>query len=110
MPERQTPPPPERDTPGLRPRPRTVEELTAQNVEAIQQLESAALSHGGRMDAIADKIAHFAGSALFLALHVGWFALWIVINVSPGIGHFDPYPFTFLTLVVSLEAIFLSSF
>ena len=52
----------------------------------------------------------FAGSALFLALHVAWFAAWIVINVSPGIGHFDPFPFTFLTLVVSLEAIFLSSF
>ena len=91
-------------------RPRTVDELTAQNVAAIQQLESAALSHGGRMDALADKVASFAGSALFLGLHVVWFAFWIVVNVSPGIGHFDPYPFTFLTLVVSLEAIFLSSF
>ena len=91
-------------------RPRTVDELTAQNVAAIQQLESAALSHGGRMDALADKVDSFAGSALFLGLHVVWFAFWIVVNVSPGIGHFDPYPFTFLTLVVSLEAIFLSSF
>jgi uncharacterized membrane protein len=43
-------------------------------------------------------------------LHVVWFTAWIAINVSPGIGHFDPFPFTFLTLVVSLEAIFLSSF
>ena len=110
MTELEASPKPDRDTPSPRPRPRTVEELTAQNVAAIQQLESAALSHGGRMDALADKIAHFAGSTLFLALHVAWFALWIVINVSPGIGHFDPYPFTFLTLVVSLEAIFLSSF
>jgi uncharacterized membrane protein len=97
--------PPRRHAP-----PRTVDELTAKNVAAIQQLESAALSHGGRMDALADKIAHFAGSALFLALHVAWFTGWIVINVSPGIDHFDPFPFTFLTLVVSLEAIFLSSF
>jgi len=87
-----------------------IEELTAQNVAAIQQLESAALSHAGLMDAVADRIAHFAGSALFLAMHVVWFAAWIAINVSPGIGHFDPFPFTFLTLVVSLEAIFLSSF
>jgi len=101
--------PPDR-APRRRPAPRTVEELTAQNVAAIQQLESAALSHAGLMDAVADRIAHFAGSALFLAMHVVWFAAWIAINVSPGIGHFDPFPFTFLTLVVSLEAIFLSSF
>jgi len=102
-------PPPDRVS-RRRPAPRTVEELTAQNVAAIQQLESAALSHAGLMDALADRIAHFAGSALFLAMHVVWFAAWIAINVSPGIGHFDPFPFTFLTLVVSLEAIFLSSF
>jgi uncharacterized membrane protein len=95
---------------GKRPPPRTVEELTERNVAAIQQLESAALSHGGRMDRVADRIAGFAGSTTFLALHVAWFAAWIVINVSPGIGHFDPFPFTFLTLVVSLEAIFLSTF
>jgi uncharacterized membrane protein len=98
-------------TKGKRPPPpRTVEELTERNVTAIQQLESAALSHGGRMDQLADRVAGFAGSALFLALHVAWFGAWIVINVSPGIGHFDPFPFTFLTLVVSLEAIFLSAF
>jgi uncharacterized membrane protein len=35
---------------------------------------------------------------------------WIIINIIPGVGHFDPFPFTFLTLVVSLEAIFLSTF
>ena len=92
------------------PPPRTVEELTERNVATIQQLESAALGHGGPMDALADRIGAFAGSAVFLALHVAWFAGWIVINVSPGIGHFDPFPFTFLTLVVSLEAIFLSAF
>jgi len=92
------------------PPPRTVEELTERNVATIQQLESAALGHGGPMDVLADRIARFAGSALFLALHVVWFAAWIGVNVSPGIGHFDPFPFTFLTLVVSLEAIFLSAF
>ncbi|MFL6692142.1 MAG: DUF1003 domain-containing protein, partial [Ramlibacter sp.] len=45
-----------------------------------------------------------------LFLHVAWFSAWIGGNVVPGIRHFDPYPFTFLTLVVSLEAIFLSAF
>lgn len=38
------------------------------------------------------------------------FGIWVVINALPGVSHFDPFPFTFLTLVVSLEAIFLSSF
>ena len=43
-------------------------------------------------------------------MHVVWFAGWILANGLPGIKHFDPFPFTFLTLVVSLEAIFLSTF
>jgi uncharacterized membrane protein len=43
----------------------------------------------------------------FLLLNAGWFALWIYLNVS-GKAAFDPYPFGFLTMVVSLEAIILS--
>jgi len=39
-----------------------------------------------------------------------WFAGWTIINIAPGIRHFDPFPFNFLTLIVSLEAIFLSTF
>ena len=39
-----------------------------------------------------------------------WFSVWIGINVWPGIKHVDPFPFIFLTLMVSLEAIFLSTF
>lgn len=39
-----------------------------------------------------------------------WFAAWIIINTVPGVDHFDSFPFNFLTLIVSLEAIFLSTF
>jgi uncharacterized membrane protein len=46
----------------------------------------------------------------FVWVHVAWFGGWVVLNVIPGIRHIDPFPFTFLTLVVSLEAIFLSTF
>ena len=43
--------------------------------------------------------------------HVGWFAAWILVNTGAvGIRPFDPFPFGLLTLVVSLEAIFLSIF
>jgi CRP/FNR family cyclic AMP-dependent transcriptional regulator len=62
------------------------------------------------VEKIADLIAEFSGSIIFLVLNALWFALWIVWNTLPFGGHFDPYPFGFLTMVVSLEAIFLSIF
>src|SRR5688572_3852341 len=62
------------------------------------------------MDRIADVIAAFSGSILFLVLNAAWFVGWILWNVAPFLPHFDPYPFGFLTMVVSLEAIFLSIF
>ena len=62
------------------------------------------------MERIADVIAEFSGSILFLVLNAMWFAFWIIWNVTPALKHFDPYPFGFLTMVVSLEAIFLSIF
>jgi uncharacterized membrane protein len=52
---------------------------------------------------IADAITSFAGSMTFVYVHIAWFTLWIVI----GIEH---YPFGLLTMIVSLEAIFLSTF
>src|SRR4029078_3192376 len=54
--------------------------------------------------------AQFCGSMTFVWVHVIWFAGWVLANTLPGLRPFDPYPFTFLTLVVSLEAIFLSTF
>jgi len=60
----------------------------------------------------ADWIAQFSGSIPFLLMHVVVFAVWLTVNwiQIPGIPQFDPYPFGFLTLAVSLEAIFLSVF
>ncbi|MFI5207220.1 MAG: DUF1003 domain-containing protein [Gemmatimonadales bacterium] len=58
---------------------------------------------------IADWIAWFSGSISFLLLHCVWFIIWVAINVKPlGVPQFDPYPFGLLTMIVSLEAIFLS--
>jgi uncharacterized membrane protein len=59
---------------------------------------------------VANWIADFSGSMPFLALNALIFLVWIVVNVEliPGIVAFDPYPFGFLTMSVSLEAIFLS--
>ena len=65
-----------------------------------------------RVQRTADWIAEFAGSIPFLLIHVGLFAFWLIVNwvPIPGVTQFDPYPFGFLTLAVSLEAIFLSVF
>lgn len=59
---------------------------------------------------IANWIADFSGSMPFLVLNALIFLAWIIINVEmvPGLDAFDPYPFGFLTMSVSLEAIFLS--
>ncbi|MBO0779310.1 MAG: DUF1003 domain-containing protein [Ktedonobacteraceae bacterium] len=60
---------------------------------------------------IADLIADFSGSIAFLLVNLAVFVVWIVVNtVGAGLLHFDPYPFQFLTMAVSLEAIFLSIF
>jgi len=52
---------------------------------------------------IADQITAFAGSMLFVYIHVVWFGLWIALGV-------EHYPYGLLTMIVSLEAIFLSTF
>ena len=57
---------------------------------------------------LADSITTFAGSMGFVGLHLLWFGAWIVINLLGP--RFDPFPFGLLTMIVSLEAIFLSTF
>jgi uncharacterized membrane protein len=86
------------------------DDLTRENVQSMRRVEEAALANRSRADRIAAFIARFCGSMPFVWLHVLAFAFWISANSWPGLAHWDPYPFTFLTLVVSLEAIFLSSF
>lgn len=88
----------------------SVDDLTQANVKAIQRLEHEASRVRGPMDRFADHVSAFCGSPTFFWVHVAWFAGWIAFNLQPGPRAFDPYPFTFLTLVVSLEAIFLSTF
>ncbi|MEU1168877.1 DUF1003 domain-containing protein [Streptomyces sp. NPDC005921] len=66
----------------------------------------------GTQDRIADAITAWAGTMGFVYLHALWFTVWIVCNEGVfGEGAiWDPYPFGLLTMIVSLEAIFLSTF
>jgi len=60
---------------------------------------------------VADWISWFSGSMTFLAVNVLWFVVWISVNVWQfHIPQFDPFPFGLLTMIVSLESIFLSCF
>ena len=68
--------------------------------------------HSTPLQRVADWIAWFSGSMPFLMINGGWFVIWIVLNtlILGSADAFDPYPFGLLTMIVSLEAIFLSCF
>jgi uncharacterized membrane protein len=83
-----------------------------ENFRAITAWEQAALHHRTRAERFSDWITEVAAGGPVLVAHVVWFALWIAANAGlvPGVAPFDPFPFPFLTMTVSLEAIFLSLF
>ena len=60
---------------------------------------------------LADAITDVSGRMAFVYLHAVWFAIWLLLNTGWfGLKPFDPYPYGLLTMIVSLEAIFLSTF
>ena len=79
------------------------------NVEKVVEIEEAQKQNRTGGEKISVLIADFCGSMVFVWVHVVWFGSWVLLN-SVFSFNFDPFPYTFLTLVVSLEAIFLSTF
>jgi uncharacterized membrane protein len=79
------------------------------NVQTIADLEAKSSAERRPLDRLSDRVSEFAGSPWFLLIHLLWFVAWTVANTLAR-KPVDPYPFTFLTLLVSLEAIFLTSF
>ena len=79
-----------------------------------QARQSLAAHHAAQRSTIeraADVLTRAAASTPFLVFHVVWFTAWILWNTGAfGTTPFDPFPFGLLTLIVSLEAIFLSIF
>lgn len=78
------------------------------NVRAVAELERQAIHHRTRMQSFTDRITAFAGSPAFISGHAIVFAFWIGLNHRPAA--FDPFPYSLLNVLVSLEAIFLSGF
>ena len=82
-----------------------------ENIDAIEEYRSQVEREGTLQDRLADWITRWSGSMWFVYMHVAWFGLWLAANLGLfGIEPFDPYPFGLLTMVVSLEAIFLATF
>lgn len=81
------------------------------NVEAIRAWQAHLRSRLLPSERLANWVARTAGQSAVIGAHVLWFGAWIGLNSGwLGFTPFDPYPYLLLTLVVSLEAIFLSLF
>lgn len=82
------------------------------NVETIAQVERQLLDQRSRTDRLGEGVARFFGSLSFIAAHVLFIAGWVLLNTNmiPGVSPFDPYPFAFLSLVVGIEFILLTTF
>ena len=89
-------------------------EIVRKNVAAIVSMQRKEAEGRTVQDRLAAVITAFSGSMAFVYIHATWFGLWFVLNLRilhiPYLTQFDPYPFGLLTVVVSLEAIFLSTF
>jgi uncharacterized membrane protein len=83
-----------------------------ENVEAIKAWDRALLLKRSGTQRISDVMTSAAASGASMLGHAIWFIAWIAINTRliPGLEPFDPFPFQLLTMLVSLEAIFLALF
>ena len=80
------------------------------NIRTIIRLRLKADRERSVQDQIADTITSFSGRMGFVYVHIVWFGLWILLNTGRGgVQAFDPFPYGLLTMIVSLEAIFLST-
>jgi uncharacterized membrane protein len=83
------------------------------NIRSTIEMHRRTIGSQSVQERLADLVTKFSGSMAFVYLHVIWFSVWILINTGilrvSGFEVFDPFPFSLLTLIVSLEAIVLSS-
>jgi len=81
------------------------------NIRTIIHLRAKAAHERNLQSRIADAITAFSGRMIFAYVHIVWFVVWILLNTGRfGLPAFDPFPYGLLTMIVSLEAIFLSTF
>ena len=94
----------EKDNPAL-------SKVIERNIRTIIHLRTKAARERSLQGRIADAITSFSGRMIFAYVYIVWFGLWILLNTGRfGVRVFDPFPYGLLTMVVSLEAIFLATF
>lgn len=85
--------------------------VVQENIRTLVEHRKAAVRRRSAQDRVADGITRFSGSMIFVYIHIIWFTAWILLNSGVFDNQpFDPFPYGLLTMVVSLEAIFLSTF
>ncbi len=94
------------------PPPETTPDLShlQQQIELIVRHEQEFLHRRTRSERVGDALGASIGSLSFAVFHACWIAVWIVLNLSSVVQHFDPFPFPLLNSIVAVEAIFLASF
>jgi uncharacterized membrane protein len=99
------------DRPGLPEQHPALASVLERNIRTLLAHRERRAGRRSFQDRLADVITDFSGNMAFVYLHVVWFAGWIAWNLGALGGRpFDPFPFGLLTMIVSLEAIFLSTF
>jgi len=89
----------------------TLSSVIRQNIREIVRHRNEVRHNRSLQMRIADTVTVFAGSMTFVYVHIFWFGAWFLINSGwLGLKPFDPFPYGLLTMIVSLEAIFLSTF
>jgi uncharacterized membrane protein len=88
--------------------------ILRRNIHTIADLQDKSGRARSGQERMADRITKYSGSMRFVYLHIIWFSAWIILNIGiinfRPLTEFDPFPFGLLTMIVSLEAIFLSTF
>lgn len=85
--------------------------VVGKNISEIVNMRAEEERKKGSQERLADALTILSGSMVFVYVHAIWFGFWILFNIGwLGGKPFDPFPFSLLTLIVSLEAIFLSTF
>jgi uncharacterized membrane protein len=89
----------------------SLNKIIQDNIQTIFEYRKKAERERSLHDVIADRITDFSGRMIFVVIHAVWFLAWFLLNAGWfGVQPFDPFPYGLLTMIVSLEAIFLSTF
>jgi uncharacterized membrane protein len=86
-----------------------MDETALRHVQTIADIEAKAEAKLTAVERISHRIGHLAGNAWFVLINIAWIGGWILFN-SLSTDPIDPFPFTFLTLLIAIEAFLLTSF